>query len=113
MNLPGDLGSVVVMSGPTDVISDGRTTNLVDNGHAMMGSISGTGCMAASVIGSFLAANEDRLLAATSALAAFGIAGERAAMKAAGPGSFKVALFDETANLNPNDVERFAKVRKG
>ena len=108
-----ETGSTVVMSGPTDVISDGRRTYLVDNGHAMMGGISGTGCMAASIVGAFVASNDDRLKGAVGALAAFGIAGERAAKGAKGPGSFKVALFDATAVLTPEDVGKYAKVRSG
>jgi hydroxyethylthiazole kinase len=107
------IGGTVVISGATDVISDGKRTFLIDNGHAMMGSISGTGCMAASVIGAFVAANADRAAAATAAMVSIGIAGERAAKRAAGPGSFKVALLDETAGLMPDDVARSAKVRRG
>lgn len=107
------IGATVVISGATDVVSDGKRTFLVDNGHAMMGSISGTGCMAASVTGAFVAANPDHAVAATAAMASLGIAGERAAKRAAGPGSFKVALLDETAALMPDDVVRSAKVRRG
>ncbi|OPY33837.1 MAG: Hydroxyethylthiazole kinase [Methanomassiliicoccales archaeon PtaU1.Bin124] len=106
-------GSIVVMSGATDVISDGRTTYLVDNGHAVMGSVSGTGCMASSVVGAFAGSNENLLTASTAALVSLGIAGERAAKTSKGPGSFKMALFDETAALLPDDVGRLAKVRRG
>jgi Hydroxyethylthiazole kinase, sugar kinase family len=49
-------------------------------------------------------------MAAATALAAFGIAGERAAARAAGPGSFKVALFDEMAAFEPADLKTEAKV---
>ena len=113
MDLARSIGGTVVISGATDVISDGKRTRLVDNGHAMMGTISGTGCMAASVIGAFVAANPDRVTAATAAMVSIGVAGEKAAMNAAGPGSFKVALLDETAGLSPDEVARSAKVREG
>jgi hydroxyethylthiazole kinase len=105
------LGITVAVSGSTDIITDGRHTFLVDNGHPMMGSISGTGCMAASVTGTFAAESRNPLTAATAALAAFGIAGERAASKATGPFTFKTALFDELANLTPHEFAAVARIR--
>jgi hydroxyethylthiazole kinase len=104
-------GLTVVVSGATDIVTDGRRVLLVENGHKMMGGISGTGCMAASVTGAFAAESGDTVLAAAAALAAFGIAGERAAAVARGPYSFKVALFDELAGLMPADLKAYAKIR--
>ncbi len=104
-------GLTVVVSGATDIVTDGRRALLVENGHKMMGGISGTGCMAASVTGAFAAESGDTVMAAAAALAAFGIAGERAAAVARGPYSFKVALFDELAGLKPDDLNSAAKIR--
>ena len=104
-------GLTVVVSGVTDIVTDGKRVLLVENGTPMMGGISGTGCMAASVMGAFAAESDDPVLAATAALAAFGIAGERAAAVARGPYSFKVALFDELAGLKPADLKAYAKIR--
>jgi hydroxyethylthiazole kinase len=101
----------VVISGVTDVISDGKHSLLVDNGHSLMGSISGTGCMAASVIGTFCAESREPVMASAAALAAFGLSGERAAAVAHGPSSFKTALFDELANLTPQDLAAGARIR--
>lgn len=106
------LGCTVAVSGATDIVTDGKTTLLVENGHPMMGSISGTGCMAASVIGTFCAGSEDPLTASAAAFAALGLAGERAAAVAKGPFSFKTALFDELANLTPQDLASGARIRK-
>jgi hydroxyethylthiazole kinase len=44
-------------------------------------------------------------------MAAFGIAGEKAAAVARGPYSFKVSLFDELAGLAPEDLASCAKIR--
>ena len=77
----------------------------------MMGRISGTGCMAASVTGAFAAVCGDPVSASTAALAAFGLAGERAAAGVIGPGSFKVALFDALAALSPEDLAQGARIR--
>ena len=106
------LGCTVAVSGATDIVTDGKTTLLVENGHPMMGSISGTGCMAASVIGTFCAGSGDPLTASAAGFAALGLAGERAAAVAKGPFSFKTALFDELANLTPQDLASGARIRK-
>jgi hydroxyethylthiazole kinase len=104
-------GSVIIMSGKTDIVSDGTRTYLVDNGHELMGKISGTGCMATSIVAGFAAVAQDRALGSVAGLAAFGIAGEGAAVKAQSPFSFKVALFDEVSALTPKKVESRSKVR--
>jgi hydroxyethylthiazole kinase len=104
-------GMVVSISGAVDIVTDGKRVFLIGNGHPMMGSISGTGCMAASVTGTFAASGTDPLKASAAALAAFGIAGERAAATARGPMSFKAALFDELAGLTPADLATGARVR--
>ncbi len=104
-------GLTVVISGVTDIVTDGNRTLLVDNGHPLMGSISGTGCMAASVTGAFAAVSDDPVNASAAALSAFGIAGEKAASGARGPYTFKVALFDEMAALQPEDLVSGAKIR--
>ena len=106
------MGITVAISGPTDIVTDGKTILLVDNGHPMMGSITGTGCMAASVIGAFTAGADDPVRATAAAFAAFGIAGERAAEGARGPMSFKTALFDNLAALAPDTLSSCAKIRK-
>jgi hydroxyethylthiazole kinase len=104
-------GMTVVVSGATDIVTDGRRIVLVENGHPMMGGISGTGCMAASITGVFASVTDDPVIASSAALAAFGIAGEKAAVYARGPGSFKTALFDEMAALKPEDLASGARIR--
>jgi hydroxyethylthiazole kinase len=104
-------GITVVISGATDIVTDGKRIILVENGHPMLGSISGTGCMAASVTGAFAAVADDPVIASAAALAAFGIAGERAAAGARGPCSCKIALFDEMAALKPEDLASGARIR--
>jgi hydroxyethylthiazole kinase len=106
-------GSVVIMSGPTDIVSDGNRTYMIDNGHGMMGKISGTGCMATSIIAAFAAVTKDLTVGSVAALAAFGIAGENAALRTTCPFSFKVALFDETASVTPEALATRSKVRSG
>ncbi|MEI7434225.1 MAG: hydroxyethylthiazole kinase [Methanomicrobiales archaeon] len=105
-------GITTVISGPTDIVSDGSQVITVENGHPMMGRISGTGCMLTSIIASFAAIERDMAETSAASLAAFGIAGERAASNTSGPGSFKTALFDQLSLLTPDELARNAKFRK-
>jgi hydroxyethylthiazole kinase len=105
------LGAVVSVTGPVDHVSDGNESIAIENGHPLMASITGTGCMSSALTGCFLAVNADRpLAAAAEALAAFGVAGERAAVGARGPGSFHVALYDALAALDPETLDEQARL---
>ncbi|MBD3388019.1 MAG: hydroxyethylthiazole kinase [Candidatus Altiarchaeales archaeon] len=103
--LAGQLGLTVAMTGKQDIISDGTTTYLVDNGTEMMGSIVGTGCMAASVIGAFTAVEKDAPKAAAAALSCYGIAGELASKDSRGPGTYKERFYDEVYGLKREEAE--------
>ena len=98
------------ITGARDIISDGERVMAVDNGHPMLKTITGTGCMATTMIAAFTAVENDYLLAATGGLVSFGLAAETAALQAQGPGSFKVALFDALYNLTAEQVVAGAKV---
>jgi hydroxyethylthiazole kinase len=104
------LGPVASVTGPVDHISDGERAAAVSNGHALLGSITGTGCMSTAITGCFLAGKDDPFEAAVEALVAFGVAGEDAAVSAKGPGSFHVGLYDALAALDPATLTARAKV---
>ena len=103
-------GTVVAMTGPVDVVAEDRRVFLVGNGNPMMDRLSGTGCMAASVTGAFAAIADDYAVSSAAALAAFGLAGERAAAGARGPYSFRTALFDELSVLTAGDLAEHARL---
>ena len=104
------LGCVASVTGPVDHISDGARTIAVANGDALLGTVSGTGCVSTAITGCFLAVASTPLEAAAEALVAFGVAGEDAAVGAKGPGSFHVGLYDALYNLDPVTLDSRAKV---
>jgi hydroxyethylthiazole kinase len=105
------LGSVVAVTGPTDHVSDGERVIAVSNGHELLATVSGTGCMSTSVTAAFLAVKPDAPLeAAAEALVAFGVAGEDAARGARGPGTFHAALYDALYNLDPATLDKRALI---
>jgi hydroxyethylthiazole kinase len=105
------LGCTVAVTGPVDAVSDGSATLCVANGHALLATVTGTGCMASAVTGCFAAVNQHApLRAAVEALVALGVAGEDAATQSRGPGSFHVALYDALHALSPDTIDARARV---
>jgi hydroxyethylthiazole kinase len=83
----------------------------VANGHELLTTVTGTGCMSSAITGCFLAMKPQAPLeAAAEALAAFGVAAEDAAREARGPGSFHVGLYDALAGLEPETLDARAKI---
>jgi hydroxyethylthiazole kinase len=102
---------VASVTGPVDHVSDGARTVQVANGHALLATVTGTGCMSSAMTGCFLAAKPDAPLeAAAEALAAFGVAAEDAAGSARGPGSFHANLYDALAALDPLALDGRARI---
>ncbi|KAK9465061.1 Hydroxyethylthiazole kinase family-domain-containing protein [Lipomyces arxii] len=90
--------TIVVMTGPEDLISDGVTTFVLRNGHRYLADITASGCVLGSIlVATAIAALEDRFLACVAGLTVYNIAAERAAAQPSvrGPGTFTPALLDE------------------
>ncbi|MCL4425382.1 MAG: hydroxyethylthiazole kinase [Firmicutes bacterium] len=104
-------GTVVAATGKTDYISDGQRVATVHNGHLLLTTVTGTGCMVTSVIGAFVGVGKDPLLATAGALAYYGLAAEIAAREANGPASFQVALIDTLYNMTEEELSRGARIR--
>jgi hydroxyethylthiazole kinase len=105
------LSLVASVTGPVDHVSDGDRVLAVANGHELLSTVTGTGCMSSSITGCFLAAKPGAPLeAAAEALAAFGVAAEDAAVAAEGPGSFHMGLYDALAALQPDTLDERARV---
>jgi hydroxyethylthiazole kinase len=98
-------GITVAVTGATDVIVGRDQTYLVSNGSPLLGAITGSGCMATATIGIFNAAGDDPALQTALGLAAYGLAAERAAEGAPGPGTFRARLLDEVAALSAKGVD--------
>jgi hydroxyethylthiazole kinase len=105
------LGLVASVTGAVDHVSDGTRVLAVANGHELLASVTGTGCMSSALTGCFLAAKpDDPLAAATEALAAFGVAAEDAAAGAEGPGTFHARLYDALHALEPQSLDGRARI---
>ncbi|MGQ9584306.1 MAG: hydroxyethylthiazole kinase [Anaerolineae bacterium] len=104
-------GVAAAITGPVDVVASGEEALGVENGHPWLTAITGSGCMATTMVAAFAAVEPDPLLATAAGLACYGIAAEEAAALAQGPGSFKVALMDALYHLRPEQVRERARIR--
>lgn len=110
IRLAAELKVPVAITGPQDLITDGSRVIRVNNGHPLMSCITGTGCGATAIIGAFSGVDPDPVSAAATALSYYGLAGERAAVDASGPGSFMIRFLDALYNLTPEELERDARI---
>jgi hydroxyethylthiazole kinase len=90
----------VAVTGARDIVTDGERVACVDNGHPLLAAITGSGCMATTMIAAFQAVETDSWRASIAGLVALGLAGEQAATQAAGPGTFRAHLLDAVAYLD-------------
>ncbi|KAJ4363633.1 thiamine biosynthetic bifunctional enzyme [Neocucurbitaria cava] len=100
--------NVVLMTGATDIISDGTRTYSISNGHAYLGMITGSGCTLGTTLSAYLAANpQDKLYAAVAGILHYELAAEVAAGRedVKGPGTFVPAFIDELYHCSKDVVE--------
>ncbi|GAA1829973.1 hydroxyethylthiazole kinase [Agromyces salentinus] len=114
-------GSVVAVSGPIDLITDGRRTARVANGDALLTRMTGGGCALGAVTAAFLGASrasategasraDADLTATVAATLVYTVAAELAAAVSAGPGTFGPAFLDALALVTPEQVVERARV---
>lgn len=108
--LAAELSSTLAITGPVDLITDGRRVVRVANGHPLMASVTGTGCTATAAVGAFLAVDPDSVSAAATALAFFGLAGEVAGDSATAPGSFMIKMLDALFTITPEQLQKGCKI---
>ncbi len=104
--LAAKLDTVIAISGAIDLVCDAKRAYIIRNGHPIMARITGSGCMSTSVIGAFVGANSEKALDATAcAVCTMGLAGERAAAKTPGTGTFRTLLMDELSLMDESILE--------
>ncbi|MFF2371565.1 hydroxyethylthiazole kinase [Agromyces sp. NPDC058110] len=121
-------GSVVAVSGPVDLITDGHRIARVANGDALLTRVTGGGCALGAVTAAFLGASrdaagavaepeahggaplDDPFVATLAATVVYTIAAELAAARSDGPGSFAPAFLDALALVTPAEVTARARI---
>ena len=109
--LAKELNTTLAITGAVDLVTDGKIIYRVSNGHKLMGYVTGTGCTATVIIGAFLAVDDNPVEAAATALAYFGLAGEKAASHADAPGSFQIGLLDALYAIDNKQMDEGARIQ--
>ncbi len=107
--------TVVAVTGVTDLITDGKVLYTITGGTALLGRITGTGCMTASLVGCFASVEADPLKAALLGILAMNLAGEKAEkalLAGQGTGHFRINLFDAISTLAVEDFPWDERVRR-
>lgn len=106
-------GAVVALTGDQDIVTDGETIFRVRNGHPMMRTVTGAGCMLSALAGACAAANPDKpLQAALAAVCAMGVCGEHAHRRMSdreGNASYRNHIIDALYRLTPEELEEEAR----
>ncbi|MCV3271849.1 hydroxyethylthiazole kinase [Roseobacter sinensis] len=102
-SLAQNYGSVVVVTGPVDFVTDGAQSLRLSGGSEIMPMVTALGCSLTALMGAYAAVGP-AFDAAWSAAAHFKVAGSAAAEKAQGPGSFQTHFLDALAMTKPGDL---------
>ena len=112
VQLSNELDTTIAITGDVDLITHGGRVCMVHNGHPLMGYVTGTGCTASAIIGAFLAVDREPVDAATTALAYFGLTGEKGVSSGAeAPGSFQMAMLDALYTIDGEQLEKGSKIQ--
>lgn len=101
---------IVVATGKTDLVTDGKKTILLTHGTPLFTRVTGMGCSSTALIAAFAAANQNNLLAAIHAMLVFTLAGELAEKSAHGPASFYDGLLDNLFSMQPSELNTPLKI---
>ncbi|MBO5551504.1 MAG: hydroxyethylthiazole kinase [Lachnospiraceae bacterium] len=106
-------GSVIAITGATDIITDGERVCCIKNGDPMMSKVTGTGCMLSAMATAFVVANPDNAFEAVcTATISMGLAGElaRGRMSAMdGNSAYRGYIIDAVFNMDGEKLEKGAK----
>ena len=91
-------GCTVAMSGKTDYVVTPHSCEALTGGSDLMPLVTAMGCVASALCATFAATGKSGREAAVKALSLMNRAGEKAAGKCGGPGTFPAAFLDELWN---------------
>ena len=107
------LNTLIIASGPIDILSNGKTTVAIKGGDEMMSRITGSGCMLTSIIGSCIGATnpfDGGLLGILAMNRAGEIAKSKVEDNNLGSGSFRTFLIDALYNIDSKDLIKTSKI---
>lgn len=110
MEVAKALNTTLVMTGKIDTITDGVRMVQIHNGSDKLKSITGTGCMTASLIGGYLGVSNRTFDAACMGILSMSLCGELADEHNPLIGDYKIQLFNKVYSLNEHILCEYGKV---
>ena len=104
------LDCIVVATGKIDIITDGEKLIKINNGTSKLKSVTGTGCMTGSLIGSYIGASEDKLSAAAMGVLTMSLSGEFSDSDNIAIGNFKVSLMNNIFNMTEEKLCSYGRI---
>ncbi|VEJ09863.1 hydroxyethylthiazole kinase [Actinobacillus delphinicola] len=108
--------TTVLLSGATDIITDGSQTITVTGGSPFLPKITATGCLQGAVLTAFLACCNHPLRALTTASAFYKIAAEKAEqrtlLQAGSNGTFLMAFLDALAQPHLDYIKNHVQIKE-
>ena len=107
------LASIIAITGRQDIIAQRNRVLRIDNGHSMLSQVTGTGCMATTLIGCFCGAEDDWFTGAAAGIMTMGLAGElaqRSLQAGEGIGTFRMRLFDAVSAMTGESFINHGKI---
>jgi len=113
-NFAKEQNCIVVVTGETDIVSNGSKRILISNGCPQMGEYTGSGCQLSGLIAAFLGAAGDGeyLDAVVAAVCTLGLAGETALkymQEGDGNATFRNRVIDAVYNMTGEMLDKGAK----
>lgn len=103
VSLARHTGGAVAVSGPVDLVTDGKRIAMAHGGSRFLPMITGAGCSLGGVMAVYACVAEP-FVAALTATAAFNFAGTLAETRAKGPGSFQTEFLDALYQATPEEI---------
>lgn len=110
-DLSKKLNCVVGATGKVDFISDGEKVIKIYNEAEKLKSITGTGCMVSSLVGSYIGASESILEATAMGILTMSLSGELANINNPLIGTFKEHLINSVYDLTKEKMIKYGNVK--
>lgn len=110
ISLAKQYNTIILVSGKTDIITDGKAVICMQNGTPQLASVTGTGCMLGALCACY-ASVADGMSAAKTACAVLGISGQLSKTDK-GNGSFIQNLIDKLCTLTETEINQYIKMEE-
>lgn len=100
--------TMILASGKTDIVTDGKTVVYINNGVPQLAKITGTGCLLGMLCGCYLSVDQS-IYSLVTGCAVLGICGQLSRTEK-GNGTFFVSLMDNLSTLSDKQIENLLNI---